>query len=75
MAECLAYQGALQDARSVFDKAVSTANELGLFSEEVDPKSRELLGNFPQALTHLSHISAAVALAQTEGVRVDEHRR
>jgi GH15 family glucan-1,4-alpha-glucosidase len=67
LAEALAYQGQLPDARAVFDKAVSTANDLGLFSEELDPRSGALLGNFPQGLTHLSHISAAVALAQVEG--------
>ena len=67
LAESLAYQGELQDARAVFDKAVSTANDLGLFSEELDPRSGDLLGNFPQGLTHLSHISAAVALARVDG--------
>jgi GH15 family glucan-1,4-alpha-glucosidase len=66
LTECLAHQGQLQDARAVFDKAVSAGNDLGLFSEEVDPSSGELLGNYPQALTHLSHISAAVALAEAE---------
>jgi GH15 family glucan-1,4-alpha-glucosidase len=54
------------EARNVFDTATATANDLGLLSEEVDPSSRELLGNFPQALTHLSHIDAAIALAEVD---------
>ena len=63
LAECLANQRRVQDAREVFDRALETANDLGLFAEECDPQTGELLGNFPQALTHLSHISAAVALS------------
>jgi GH15 family glucan-1,4-alpha-glucosidase len=62
LAECLARQGKREDAIEVFDRACSTANDLGLFSEEYDPRSDEMLGNFPQALTHLSHISAALAI-------------
>jgi pentatricopeptide repeat protein len=65
LAECYARQGRMEEARAVFDRSVSTGNELGLFSEEYDPKAGEMLGNFPQGLTHLSHIAAAVALAQT----------
>ena len=65
LAECLAYQGRRADAVDVFDRAVATGNDLGLFPEEYDPKQRQLLGNFPQGLTHLSHIAAAVALAET----------
>jgi GH15 family glucan-1,4-alpha-glucosidase len=63
LAECLAYQGRMDDAREVFGQANSTANDLGLFAEEFDPASGEMLGNFPQGLTHLSHIAAAVALS------------
>ncbi len=65
LAECLARQGRLTEARTVFDRVVATGNELGLFSEEYAASAREMLGNFPQGLTHLSHITAAVALAQS----------
>ncbi|HEX8958695.1 MAG TPA: glycoside hydrolase family 15 protein, partial [Solirubrobacterales bacterium] len=62
LASCLAKQGRRGEAREAFDRAAATANELGLFSEEYDPAAQRMLGNFPQALTHLSHIEAAVAL-------------
>jgi GH15 family glucan-1,4-alpha-glucosidase len=65
LAECLARQGRTTHAHTAYTKASATANDLGLFAEEFDPATRTLLGNFPQALTHLSHITAAVALNQT----------
>ncbi|HWD09402.1 MAG TPA: glycoside hydrolase family 15 protein [Actinomycetota bacterium] len=65
LSECLANQGRVHDALEVFARANSCATDLGLFSEEFDPKSAQLLGNFPQGLTHLSHIAAAVALSKT----------
>lgn len=64
LAECYARQGRVPLARDLFDRAVGAASPLGLFSEEIDPASGELLGNFPQTLTHLSHVAAAVALAE-----------
>ncbi len=63
LAECYARQGRLPRAREVFDRALGAASPLGLFSEQIDPDSGELLGNFPQTLTHLSHVAAAAALA------------
>jgi GH15 family glucan-1,4-alpha-glucosidase len=63
LAECFARQGRLEQARAALDRATSTGNDLGLYSEEFDTTSSQLLGNFPQALSHLSHISAAVALS------------
>ena len=62
LAECLAHQGRLDEAQAAYDRAAATGNDLGLFSEEYDTEKREALGNFPQGLTHLSHIAAAVAL-------------
>jgi GH15 family glucan-1,4-alpha-glucosidase len=64
LVECLARGGELEEARRLFDRTGSHANDLGLFSEELDPRSLELLGNFPQALTHLAQIDAAVTLAE-----------
>jgi GH15 family glucan-1,4-alpha-glucosidase len=63
LAECLARQARTAAAEVAFAKASAAANDLGLFAEEFQPATRELLGNYPQALTHLSHITAAVALA------------
>jgi GH15 family glucan-1,4-alpha-glucosidase len=65
MAECLARQGRREEAAGQFKRAAATANDLGLFSEEFDPASGLMLGNFPQGLTHLSYITAALALADT----------
>jgi GH15 family glucan-1,4-alpha-glucosidase len=63
LAECLARQGREEEAREVFERASSAASDLGLFTEEYDPRTKGMLGNYPQGLSHLSHIAAAVALA------------
>ncbi|AQS88657.1 glycoside hydrolase 15-related protein [Neoasaia chiangmaiensis NBRC 101099] len=55
--ECLARSGDLLQARFLFEKMLSYANHVGLFSEEIGP-SGEHLGNFPQAFTHLALIRA-----------------
>ena len=65
LAECLARQHRPDEAREVFDRAVAAGNGLGLFSEEYDTRAGEMVGNFPQGLTHLSHIAAATALRET----------
>jgi GH15 family glucan-1,4-alpha-glucosidase len=66
LVECLARQRRFAEARAVLDRALATGNDLGLFSEEYDTAAGEMLGNFPQALTHLSLISATVALVEME---------
>ena len=59
---CLARQGKKTQAQRIFKRACASANDLGLFAEEYSRQGREMLGNFPQGLTHLSHIGAALAL-------------
>jgi GH15 family glucan-1,4-alpha-glucosidase len=62
LAECLARQGRTKEAVHLFEHTLTCANDLGLFAEEYAPELREPLGNFPQALTHLAHIAAALAI-------------
>jgi GH15 family glucan-1,4-alpha-glucosidase len=66
--EALTRAGRLDQARLVFDKMLTYANPVGLFSEEIGPRG-ELLGNFPQAFTHLSLISAAFNLDRALSTR------
>lgn len=63
--EALARAGQVDRARLLFDKVLSYAGPLGLFSETIDDSGRQL-GNFPQAFTHLALISAAVAIDEAE---------
>ncbi len=62
LAECLAHQGRRERARELFERASACSNDLGLFAEEFDVRAKQLLGNFPQGLTHLAYVSAALAL-------------
>ena len=50
------------------ERLVSHCNDVGLLAEEVDPSSGELLGNFPQAFSHLGLIQAAIALDMPESL-------
>jgi GH15 family glucan-1,4-alpha-glucosidase len=71
LAECYARQQRQEEARLIFDRAAATANHLGLFAEEYDPEADEMLGNFPQALSHLSHLTAALAIGQQRPIVAD----
>lgn len=63
--DLLALRGELQRAEHLFDKLVATANDVGLMAEEVDTGTGELLGNFPQAFTHIGLSMAALAIERT----------
>ena len=68
LAEALALAGELEEAQAVFFAHVEASNHVGLLSEEIDPSSGELLGNFPQAFSHLGLINAAWRI--DEGLRL-----
>ena len=59
---CLARQGKRKEALRYYHRGLACANDLGLFSEEYDPRAGQMLGNFPQGLTHVSQIMARLAL-------------
>jgi GH15 family glucan-1,4-alpha-glucosidase len=65
--QCSALAGRLDEAMGEFERVAGCANDLGLLSEEIDPESRDLLGNFPQAFSHIGLINAALAMAECAG--------
>ncbi len=69
LVEVLALQGRLDEAEALFDRLLGLRNDLGLLSEEYDPKAGMLLGNFPQAFTHLALVEAALTLAEHRSPR------
>jgi alpha,alpha-trehalase len=66
LAQALAVAGQVGRARAVFERAVRYVNEVGLLSEQVDSASGDLLGNFPQAFSHIGLVNAAWAIAQAQ---------
>jgi GH15 family glucan-1,4-alpha-glucosidase len=66
LADNLAMAGRYDEARAIFERLQSICNDVGLLSEEYDPAARRQLGNFPQALTHVSLINTAHNLSRAE---------
>jgi len=66
LVEALAHAGRLEEASAWFALLVDLANDVGLYSEEIDPASGDLIGNMPQTLSHLAIIGAATALTAAE---------
>ncbi|MHB1492551.1 MAG: glycoside hydrolase family 15 protein [Thermoplasmataceae archaeon] len=63
-AEALMEIGRVEDAKSVYETIMGFSNDLGLFSEEIDLETMEMIGNFPQAITHIGVIRVGVKLGK-----------
>jgi GH15 family glucan-1,4-alpha-glucosidase len=76
LVDAYAYSGRRREAEALFERLLSLRNELGLLSEEYEPRSGRLIGNFPQAFSHLALIHSASVLSGAELTpRADGHRR
>jgi GH15 family glucan-1,4-alpha-glucosidase len=67
LADNLALMGRTEEARDLFERLVALCNDVGLISEEFDPASGRMLGNFPQAMTHVALINTACNLSGERG--------
>ena len=72
LADALALCGRHAEARRLFERLLALCNDVGLLAEEYDPKARRMLGNFPQALSHVALINTARNLSRPGGP--SEHR-
>jgi GH15 family glucan-1,4-alpha-glucosidase len=66
--------GRLQDAKQLFARLSALANHVGMLSEEFDPVGKRMLGNFPQAFSHVALVNSAIGLARA-GCREAAHRK
>jgi GH15 family glucan-1,4-alpha-glucosidase len=66
LADCYALTGRRKEAEALFERLLALGNDVGLFAEEYDPRAKRMLGNFPQALTHMSLVNTARLLSIPE---------
>ena len=74
LASCLAQAGEIDRAQALFERLSGFANDVGLLAEEMDSRTAELLGNFPQAFSHVGLIDAAWEIDQAQARATDSHR-
>jgi len=74
MVSALKAIGRLDDARTLFERLLALRNDLGLLSEEFDPKDNRFVGNFPQAFSHIALVDAAFDLESAPNARLRAHR-
>jgi GH15 family glucan-1,4-alpha-glucosidase len=66
LADCYLLTGRRQEAEALFERLLALGNDVGLFAEEYDPRAKRMLGNFPQALTHMALVNTARLLSMPE---------
>jgi GH15 family glucan-1,4-alpha-glucosidase len=66
LADAYILTGRRADAEALFERLLSLSNDVGLFAEEYDPRAKRMLGNFPQALTHMALVNTARLLSMPE---------
>jgi GH15 family glucan-1,4-alpha-glucosidase len=66
LADCYVLTGRRAEAEALFERLLALGNDVGLFAEEYDPRAKRMLGNFPQALTHMSLVNTARLLSIPE---------
>ena len=74
LVDALQLAGRTDDARTLFERLLGVRNDLGLLSEEYDPAEKRLLGNFPQAFTHVGLVNSAFNLSQRHTGPVEQRR-
>jgi GH15 family glucan-1,4-alpha-glucosidase len=74
LADNLVLQGRGAEAGALYERLLGLANDVGLLSEEYDPRARRLLGNFPQAFTHVALVNTAFNLTSAAGPASDRER-
>jgi GH15 family glucan-1,4-alpha-glucosidase len=67
LAQAQALAGDVGPATATFERAIGAINDVGLLAEEIDSASGEMVGNFPQAFSHIGLVNAAWAIAQAQG--------
>jgi GH15 family glucan-1,4-alpha-glucosidase len=67
LADALALTGQVDEASALFERLVGLTNDVGLLAEEYDPVQRRMLGNFPQAFSHVGLVNTALNLTEALG--------
>jgi GH15 family glucan-1,4-alpha-glucosidase len=75
LADSYVLTGRRAEAQALFERLLGLGNDLGLFAEEYDPRVKRMLGNFPQALTHMALVNTARLLSIPEGEAVNASAR
>lgn len=73
--DCQAMRSDVAAAAAAFEQLLGCGNDLGLYAEEIDPHTGELLGNFPQAFTHVGLIDAALTIERARAEQLETERR